>query len=125
MMSNFQNGATSSQLSPQAYKNSNQNVNFQETYSVSGAQTNSSNQALHSVNPGVLQVDSGSSPQVLGVKTTGTSSTQYVVKPEQPKNYVPFGLAILFVSAGLAIYFFKRYKKTLIEAEEHQSEHEE
>jgi hypothetical protein len=125
MTNNFQNGATSSQLSPQAFKNSNQNVNFQETYSVSGAQTSNSTRALQSVTPGILRVDDGSSTQVLGVSTKTATAQQYLLKPEQSKNYVPLSLVVLLVSAGLAIYFFKRFKKSPTEVVEEQSEDEE
>jgi|GEM_PF-2791517 len=125
-MNNFQNGATSSQLSPQAFKNSNQNVNFQETYGVSGTQqTNNANQLLNSASPsGALTVVTGSSVQVLGVSTTANTSTESV-QANGSISFVPFALLLLVVSAGLALFFFKQFKNTPIEVEEQQPEDEE
>lgn len=124
-MNNFQNGVTSSDLVPQSFRNSSQNVNFQETYSVSGAQPDSTAQLLYSSSPsGVLSVDDGSNVQVLGVSSTGATTSSPIIAQDS-NNYITVALVFLVVAASLSAYFFKRYKSIPAVAEQEQSDDEE
>ena len=116
-MNNLQNGVTSSQLSPQAFKNSNQSGAFQQTYNESGSgQTYTPSQVLSGAS-GSLQVYTGSNNQILGVSTSANTPSQSV-----PTNsstiFVPFALLFLVVSAGLAIFFFKRFRTLFTKEDE-------
>lgn len=123
-MNNFQNGVTSSQLSPQAFKNSNQSGAFQQTYNESGSgQTYTPSQVLSGAS-GSLQVYTGSNNQILGVSTSASTPSQSV-QANGSISFVPFALLLLVVSAGLALFFFKQFKNTPIEVEEQQPEDEE
>ncbi len=124
-MNNFQNGVTSSDLVPQSFKNSNQNVSFQKTYSVSGTQSNSANQLLYSASsPGVLTVDDGSNSQVLGLSNTVANTSSSSIT-QNSNNYIPVALVFLVIAATLSNYFFKRYKSIPVAAEQEQSDDEE
>jgi hypothetical protein len=106
-MTNLQGGITSSQLTPQAFKNSSQNSSFQDTFN---SQNSSTNQSLLLVTPSttVLRVDNGQNPAVLSASRTSTA--QNVVTTKSSNNYVPAALVVLVVSVGLAVYFFNKYK---------------
>ncbi len=113
-MNNLQGGITSSQLTPQAYTNSSQKAEYQDT--ISGSEIQQSSSANYSVNS--LQssselrvVDNSTSKVVLGTSTVAKSSSDDVASKVSNTNYVPVGLLLFTVSAVAAFYFIKKYKK--------------
>lgn len=124
MTTNFQNGITSSQLTPQAYRNSSQNVTFQETYRATDVQPNSTNRALYTNIPDGLVVNDGSNKQVLGMASTVRSSPANTAQ-KPSGGYVGVAFIILVVSASLAVFFYSRFKSAPVVVDEQQSEDEE
>jgi hypothetical protein len=113
-MNNLQSGTPSSQLAPQAYKNSSQDTNFQDTYS--GSDIQQSGSASYSINnlqtsTTLRVVDGGKNSGALGVSTTSFGpQTQSSTSVQKSNSFVPFALTILVVSLVLAVYYYKRYR---------------
>jgi hypothetical protein len=109
-MSNLQGGITSSQLTPQSYRNSSQNSGFQDTFNSQNSSSEAS-QVLLLVAPTStkLQVSGGQNRAVLGTSRTSTAqNTATTVRSSG--NYVPAALVVLVISVALVVYFFRKYK---------------
>jgi hypothetical protein len=118
-MNNLQGGITSSQLSPQAFKNSNQSGNVQSVSGSSQLQDSavSSSSLNYVLTDTKLTVsESSSTLKVLGT-STGTATTTTTTVVEKSNTGLYFSLTLLVVSVILAVYFIQKYRKTPAEQE--------
>ena len=112
VMNNLQGGITSSQLSPQAFKNSNQSGSVQSVYSGSGLQESAgSSSSLNYVltNTSLSVSENPTTLRVLGA-STGTATTSNTTVAPKSNTGVYVSLTLLTVSAVLAVYFFRQYR---------------
>lgn len=115
-MNNLQTGTPARELTPQGYKNSAQKGSVQSTLSSPDVQQ-SNGAVLQMPISGKLQVSTPAGQQ----STLGASTVD-----EQPAlksagvSYVP--VALLIVSAILAAYFFKRYRRVTVAVREERDE---
>ncbi len=109
VMTNLQGGITSSQLSPQAFKNSSQSSSFQDTFNSQNQTSSTSNQSLLYATPSAtkLKVDVKQSSSVLGASFT--SSAQNQVQSNPSNNFVPLVLIVLVVSIVASVYFLRKF----------------
>ncbi len=113
-MSNFQGGATASQLSPQTFNNSYQETEYQNTISGSDIQqTGSGGFSLNTTKPTntLKVVDSGQNSSVLGTSSATVAETTQTSVSKSSGGSVMFGAIFLVVSVILALYFVQKFKK--------------
>jgi hypothetical protein len=107
-MTNLQGGITSSQLTPQAFKNSNQNTGFQETFNSQNSDVTTNTSLLYvAPSAGALKVDTGSDSEVLGVSTASSTQIQPITEPGS--NYASVAIIVLLISAAMTTYFFRKF----------------
>ena len=113
-MNNFQGGVTASQLTPQAYKNSSQETEYQDTISGSDIQQSSAGGfSLNTAQPTntLKVVDSGQSSSVLGTSSVAAVETTQTTVSKSSGGSVMFGVIFLVFSVILALYFVQKFKK--------------
>jgi TRAP-type uncharacterized transport system fused permease subunit len=118
-MNNFQGGVTASQLTPQAYKNSSQETEYQDTISGSDIQQSGSFSVNNLKSANTLKVvDSGQNSVVLGTSTAAVVETTPTTTNQSSSGSVMFGVIFLAVSVVLAVYFVKKFNKLALQENE-------
>jgi hypothetical protein len=110
-MNNLQSGVTSSQLSPQSFKNSSQARKVQPN--IGNPELQQSNVGSNSLNSlsvqGSLKVSNQPPNQVLGESTTASVTPLPGAGNTTSTNYVSQALVLTLVSGILAAYFYRRF----------------